>query len=188
MIFIETLNFQLQLVSLLSGSRRIDLCLFKKQLNIKVMKTYTLIIGILFFLSGTALSQNITLANNVEVTNGGTQYGVSMGWSDKLNIEYGMFHSMSPKDSQNNGEVTQYHQGSTTEQSFSGVYLDYPIRIGQYFDMGLLVRTGLVNGQDFKITPALMSSLHLGKSLNLNVGVGFRGLSPTLNTGLKISF
>jgi len=54
--------------------------------------------------------------------------------------------------------------------------------------MGLLVRTGLVNGQDFKITPALMGSLHLGKSLNLKVGVGFRGLSPTLNTGLKISF
>ncbi len=92
------------------------------------------------------------------MTNDGIQYRVSIGWCERLNIEYGMFHSMSPKDSQNNGEVTQYHQGSTTERSFSGVYLDYPMHTGQYFDMGLLVRTGLVNGQDFKITPALMGS------------------------------
>ncbi|MEQ8546821.1 MAG: hypothetical protein RIC03_02870 [Cyclobacteriaceae bacterium] len=151
------------------------------------MKTSTIIIALFVLTSWNVLGQSIAVSNNVEITTGGTKYGVSVGWSDKWNIEYGMFHLRAPQNSFENVEGVQYHQESLNENNFSGLYFSYPLTRGEHVDFGLMVRTGLVNVQDFKITPSVMGRLHLTDRINLNLGLGFRALSPTVNTGLKIN-
>jgi len=151
------------------------------------MKTSVILFALFVVASWNVLGQNMSVSNNIEITTGGAKYGVSVGWSDRWNIEYGMFHMQAPQNSFENAEGVQYHQESLNEHNFSGLYFSYPLRKGEYVDFGLMVRTGLVNTRDFKITPTMMGQLHLTKRINLNVGLGFRALSPTVNTGLNIN-
>ncbi len=144
------------------------------------MKTSTITFAILL-VSTVAFSQNLSVSSYMERTVVGSKVGTSVGYSSKSGIEYGGFYQRAVDGATPEG-ATKWN----FEQQFYGAFFTYPVISGNFFNLGFNVRTGVSNGENFVITPSLLSSISPIKSIKLGAGIGVRALRPTIQARVTI--
>ena len=129
-----------------------------------------------------ASAQNLVASSYVEQSFVSSKLGYSIGVKfQETKIELGVFqqNSMVSFDTENSS-VTDY------ERTFTGVYMNYPMFETRTLTLNFKIRTGVSNGENFVITPAVNGDYTLNRKIQVMGGVGVRAFRPTLMTGIKI--
>lgn len=137
-----------------------------------------IILAIMIAATLSANAQGITVASYVEQTSVSPKLGYMLGYTfdSEIPVEVGaFFHNelMNPA----NGQTEFYNK--RRETSFVGAYFNYPAVVGHKFDLYLQIRTGVVNKENFTITPSLEGRMKLTKQLHIATAVGTRCFRPT---------
>jgi len=142
-------------------------------------KLITLSVALL--LAQAIYSQGITAKSYIEQTQVGNKLGTAIGYTFPCEVEIGGFYQQTG-DFMNAQETTERFY----EKKFTGMYVNLPLKHYGKLNFDLNIRTGAVNGQNFAITPSLLSSYSPIKAIKLGVGIGTRMFRPTLQAALSI--
>ena len=127
-------------------------------------------------------AQRVVASSYIEQTQISSKLGYSVGVVfSESNIELGAFqqNNMSSMD-------PEVWDDNAYERSFTGVYMNYPMLEKRMLSLNFKIRTGLSNGENFVITPAVNGDYEVSKKIKVTGGVGVRAFRPTLVSGIKI--
>ena len=144
------------------------------------MKKLT-VIALTILFTHTLSAQDLTARSYVEKTAIGNKLGTAVGYIFPCKVEVGGFYQKNA-EFMNAQEITERFY----EKEFAGMYLNLPLKHYHKINFDLNVRTGVVNGQNFAITPSLLGSYSPVKAIKMGVGVGARMFRPTLQASLAI--
>ncbi len=136
---------------------------------------------IMFMFSVVVLAQGFSVNSYLERTIVGPKLGTAIGYHVKSGIEVGGFYQEAVQ-----GTVTETDRPWRYERQFYGAFFTYPVVSRNFFNLGFNVRTGISNGENFVITPSLLSSISPIKPIRLGIGIGARALRPTLQGSITI--
>ncbi len=142
----------------------------------KTIYTFALLIAISLQLH----SQSIYASSYTESTHISPKIGAAVGFSFSNQIELGGFYQNSVTDVPTRSDGYKIY-----EETFMGMYFNYPIVSDRLASLKLNVRTGVTNSENFTITPSLLANYNLLKTMQLGVGVGVRAFRPTLQASVK---
>ncbi|WP_258097951.1 hypothetical protein [Marinoscillum pacificum] len=128
-----------------------------------------------------AFGQGLSLKSYIEQTEVGPKVGSALGFNTKSGIEIGGFFQKAV-----DGMLTEESTPWNCEKEFYGAYFTYPVVSGQFFDLGFNVRTGVSNGENFTITPSLLTSVSPIKQVKVGAGLGVRAMRPTVQGVITI--
>lgn len=137
--------------------------------------------SIALLLAQAIYSQGITAKSYIEQTQVGNKLGTAIGYTFPCKVEIGGFYQQTA-DFMNTQEITPRFY----EKEFTGMYINLPLKHYGKLNFDLNIRTGAVNGQNFAIAPALLSSYSPMKAIKLGVGIGTRMFRPTLQAAVSI--
>jgi hypothetical protein len=152
----------------------------QKTVTIQALRLLVAILSIFAIQAVTA--QRVITSSYMEYTKVSPKLGYSIGYQfGDTHIEVGAFqqNNMAP-------ENTEASTPSDYEQKFTGVYMNYPMLETKALNLTFKIRTGISNGENFVITPAINGDYKLYKKVQLTGGVGVRAFRPTLVSGIKI--
>ncbi|MGB3464888.1 MAG: hypothetical protein WBA74_06455 [Cyclobacteriaceae bacterium] len=131
-----------------------------------------------------AKAQQTFIEPITEQTMVGQKLGVQVGYESPLGYEIGAFYQQASSMliTGENADMPRFY-----EQEFIGAFFAGTLWSGHNCDIKLNVRTGATNRANFTITPSVMGSYKLSRSMKLQCGVGMRNLRPTLRLGLRLS-
>lgn len=135
---------------------------------------------LMFAFIATTKAQGITASTYIEQTKVSPKLGYMIGYhfGSEYGIEVGGFIQ---NEMQSPGQTTdtEYYM-QRRETSFAGMYFNYPAYMGNKFEVTIQIRTGVVNAENFVITPSVEGSYKLTQKLLVSAGVGTRCFTPTL--------
>lgn len=123
-----------------------------------------------------AYSQGVKAYSYTEINKFSTRLGTALGFETNNSIEFGAFYQVSLGKSNESRPKHEY--------KFVGGYLAMPFVSNQNFNLKFKVRVGMVNRENFVITPSLDAQFYLNKFIGLGLGVGTRNLNPTVMTSI----
>ncbi len=148
------------------------------------MKTLTTLITILLIaITFDATSQSFIASTYMEQTHVSPKLGTTIGYSFDSQIEIGGFYQNASSDLSKNSESTSLEQ----EEEFYGAYFSYPVVDRAKTGLQFNIRTGVVNGQNFLITPSLLGNYKIMNNISVGAGVGIRTFRPTLQASIKLN-
>lgn len=74
-----------------------------------------------------------------------------------------------------------------SENEFYGAFFAYPLLDGKWTSVKVNIRTGVSNGENFVITPALLADIKPLKHIHLGGGIGIRSFRPTYMATVKFN-
>ncbi|WP_370087437.1 hypothetical protein [Ekhidna sp.] len=138
---------------------------------------------------GTVSAQKVVVRTYVEKTNMSLKTGTAIGFENKFNWEYGaFFQEASLMESFMMSKEDLEELPHMYEKDFVGIYFAVPIVSREQYLVKANVRTGITNGENFVITPSVLADYKPIKHLIIGMGVGVRGLRPTLQASVALSF
>lgn len=142
--------------------------------NLLVRKLIVLAFILLLVGASLAQSQGLQAKTYLEHTHVSPKFGTSIGYVFSDHIEVGGFF-------QRASEIAEPETGRPlqSENEFYGAYFAYPLVAGEHAAIKFNVRTGVSNGENFVITPSIMTSYHPLKNLAIGGGIGVRAFRPT---------
>ena len=147
------------------------------------MKTLRHFITIFFCgLSLASIGQNLQASTFVERTHVSPKFGSSFGYQWDNQIELGGFY----QTAQENAGVSE-HRRRWMEREFYGIYFNYPMIGYAKANVKLNIRTGVVNGETFIITPGVLAHYSPIKQITVGAGLGTRTMRPTYRASLMIN-
>jgi hypothetical protein len=111
----------------------------------------------------------------VERTHIGPKVGTATTYEFANLMEVGIFYQQATTKLE-----AEYGRPLMVENQFMGITMAAPLLSAGPILVKLNVRTGISNGQNFVITPALLGSLKILKRIDFQTGVGTRNFKPTL--------
>lgn len=147
----------------------------------KTLFTFTTIL--LLFAPSIVSSQSFKASTYMEQTHISPKLGTTVGYSFDSQIEIGGFYQSASTGQSRNSESTSREQ----EEEFFGAYFSYPVATGEKTGLQFNIRTGVVNGENFLITPSLLGNYRIMKTVSVGAGVGIRTFRPTLQAGIKLN-
>lgn len=131
-------------------------------------------------------SQDLKLETYIEKTHVSPKAGIRFIFVGRDRLEMGAFYQRHTYiEWKEQSTLPRFH-----EKEFYGLRLGYPLvtAYNQSYSIKFHVRTGMVNNQNFIITPSITSALQFWKIFNVGVGVGMRAFRPTMigSLGLRI--
>jgi hypothetical protein len=152
----------------------------QKSVTVQVLRLALAIVAI--FAIHIASAQQVITSSYVEYSHVSSKLGYSVGYQfGDTHIEVGAFQQNSM-----NNPSTEVGAPADYEQKFAGVYMNYPIVQGNALSLSFKIRTGVSNGENFVITPAVNGDYKLYKKVQITGGLGVRAFRPTLVSGIKI--
>ena len=153
------------------------------------MKKAFLFISMLVLLLVTSQAQRFQITNYVEKTHTGSpQAGIAVGVSNGYDWEYGAFYQESSIVESLMSEKRKSDLPLVYEREFYGLYFAAPFYYLGMFQLKFNIRTGISNGENFIITPSLLTDFKPTKNIRLGAGIGTRLLKPTLQGSFSILF
>ncbi len=147
------------------------------------MKNSILTITLIFFGFLHSSAQNIMAETYVEKTHISPKLGSSVGYQFLSGIQVGGFLQRSVEV-----QAPEYGRPLTQENSLYGIFFAYPIPTKlKWIDLHLKTRTGVMNNQNFVITPSFHGTYTPFKLLAVSAGVGIRSFQPAYHFALKIN-
>jgi hypothetical protein len=150
------------------------------------MKKLTITIIAFIVALGSASAQAPLFRSYVEITKVSPKMGVAIGYKNNLSWEFGVFYQEASVYETLFTEERDYRPYNY-EKTFVGLFFTAPITVSELFDIKCNVRTGVVNGENFVITPTIGADYKLSKKLLVGVGVGARAFRPTLQASVAYS-
>ncbi len=152
------------------------------------MKKQLLIL--LFFVAIVApVFAQVIFRTYVEKTQISPKVGVSIGFENQFQWEYGaFFQETSLMESLMMSEVDKEALPQYYEKRFVGLYVAVPIVFRKSYVVKANIRTGVTNGENFIITPSVLADYKLARHIRVGVGMGLRNLRPTLQSSVAFSF
>ena len=141
-----------------------------------IFTTFALVVFTTF-----AFGQDLSLRSYIEQTEVGPKVGSALGYNTKSGIEVGGFFQKAVDGMSPEGATPWNY-----EKEFYGAYFTYPVVDGYFFDLGFNVRTGVSNGENFIITPSLLTSVSPIKQVKVGAGLGVRAMRPTVQGTITI--
>ena len=111
----------------------------------------------------------------------GPKVGTSVGFNSKAGIEVGGFFQKAVEGTAPEGATPWNY-----EKEFYGAYFTYPVVSGYFVDLGFNVRTGVSNGENFVITPSILTSIAPIQQIKIGAGLGVRAMRPTVQGKITI--
>lgn len=154
---------------------------FGISINDKAMKTLARISAILVMVLATAFNaaaQGVTISTYVEQTKTSPKLGYMLGYTfdSEIAIEVGLFyHNELP----GYDHILAESYMKRRETQFAGFYFGYPAINTEKFDLIIQIRTGVVNNENFVITPTIEGRYKASKRIYVGAGLGTRCFSPT---------
>jgi len=124
----------------------------------------------------------------IEQTSVSPKGGTAIGVVFKNAMSVGVFYQESKVVKGLMGQEQYLALPSDYEKEFYGAYFTAPIDDQGLIGFDVQIRAGISNGENFVITPSLLSSLKLTRSIELGAGVGVRAFRPTVQSSLTIKF
>lgn len=149
------------------------------------MKTLRNTLILLAALTATTIAygQGFTAATYFEYTHISPKAGTNVGFEFTTGVELGAFY----QNAVNYQSTGNEWKDRMIEREFIGVYFAYPMYNSRYFNTKLNVRTGVTNGENFKITPAITANFTPYKRFAVGAGIGARGFRPTGLVSLRMT-
>lgn len=142
--------------------------------TVDILKKQIIIIFLLSLVVRTAYTQGIKVYSYTESNKFSTRLGIAVGFETSGLFEFGAFYQVSPGRAKESG--LEY------ETKFAGGYVAMPIVAKANFNIKFKTRVGMVNNENFVITPSLDTQFFLKKFIGFGFGVGSRNLRPTAMT------
>jgi len=146
----------------------------------KSLRTFLTIF--ILFIGLSSFSQSFEATTYIEQTHIGPKLGTAIGYTFKSDMELGGFYQNAAGTN-----VRSESSYQTYEKEFYGMYVNYPLTGNDKIDLKFNIRTGVTNGQNFLITPSLLTNFKPSKFISFGAGVGVRCFRPTLQACLKIN-
>lgn len=147
------------------------------------MKATTLILSLIFISFSQVISaQSIKAGSYMERTFSSPMVGTSITYEFKGRAEIGGYAQRAMNVA--GGESADGYQRTETE--FYGAFFAYPLVYSEKASLKFNARAGLVNGENFLITPGLTASYSPYSVITLSGGVGVRSFLPTLMGQIQI--
>ncbi len=121
-----------------------------------------------------AYSQGVKAYSYTEINKFSTRLGTALGFETNNSFEFGAFYQFTPGKSNESRPKYEY--------KFVGGYLAMPFVVKAKFNLKFKTRVGMVNNENFVITPSLDAQFFLNKFIGFGLGVGARNLRPTAMT------
>lgn len=141
---------------------------------------------ILFIVSGSLLTfhsrlcaQDFKITTYVERTYISPKMGMSAGYRFGCSFEAGGFYQ---KEIQSGFS----EQPEKCEHEFYGMYFSIPVLCREKFGLDFMIRSGMVNKENFTITPSLNLDYRPFRILGIGGGIGLRNLRPTFMPRIEI--
>ncbi len=153
----------------------------QKSVAIQVIR---LLVGfIAIFAMQAATAQHVITSSYIEQTHISPKLGYSIGYQfGDTHIEVGVFNQNAmTSNASESGTIDRQ------EKNFAGVYMNYPMLEKDALSLSFKIRTGVSNGENFVITPAINGNYKLFKKIMITGGLGVRAFRPTLISGIKIT-
>lgn len=151
------------------------------------MKKLFLILPV-FLLTCTVFAQQFVTSTYVERTSVSPKTGVSIGTVNRYGMEFGGFYQESKLiESTLMSERSLEALPRMYEQVFYGAYFACPLLYSRISEVRLNIRTGVVNGESFVITPSVLGRYKFNQTLSVGAGVGVRAFRPTFQTKISIT-
>ena len=149
----------------------------------KVIITKLVVLVFLLILVGSSFAQGqgLQARTYLEHTHISPKFGTSVGFIFGDQIEVGGFFQRAAVQ-----EQAEYGRPLQSENEFYGAYFAYPLLAGEMAAIKFNVRTGVSNGENFVITPSVMTSYRPLKNLSVGGGVGVRAFRPTYMASISI--
>ncbi len=146
------------------------------------MKTLTTFgIALLTSLSQIA-AQNLFTSSYIEKTHVSPKAGIQVGYRFSTNHEVGIFYQ---KEVDMPGS-REAKKPRFYEKEFLGVNLSAQLISFHKVNMLIDIRIGVINKENFGLTPSLKFDYEIIKRVHLNAGIGARTFTPTYQGGIKI--
>ena len=131
--------------------------------------------------------QSVTIAGDLSVSGNSTVAGTAsfannqVTINSKAGIEVGGFFQKAVEGTAPEGATPWNY-----EKEFYGAYFTYPVVSGYFVDLGFNVRTGVSNGENFVITPSILTSIAPIQQIKIGAGLGVRAMRPTVQGTITI--
>jgi len=136
---------------------------------------------------GVAKAQQLVAKTYMEKTYVSPKTGFALGLQTYTGIEVGAFYQESYLREKIFGKAEKKRvMPRFYEKRFYGAYMSYPVVNEYYYDIQFNIRTGIVNGTNFIITPSVLAHFHPVQAVKLGAGVGVRSFQPTLQTSVTV--
>lgn len=150
------------------------------------MKKLLVIFALLAVTIATANAQQLSAKVYIEQTTVNMKNGAALGVSFPKGGGLGAFYQQTATEMLDTDEEDLMEKNY--EKDFYGIYMAYPIVNKPAFELDLQVRTGMVNGENFAITPSVLAGFKPVKHITLEAGLGARSFSLTYQVGVKFNF
>ncbi len=153
---------------------------------------YKILIAITLFIISTSIdAQSLTLSSYMEQTRVSPKIGTSVGYQFVSEYAYTDFIFAAEVGGFYQQEVSTVSGENAKkrhrEKSFFGIYMETPLVYLNKFSMGLNVRTGIQNKENFMITPSIKAKYQPADFISFSAGMGARCMQPTMLLDVKIS-
>lgn len=127
-------------------------------------------------------AQDVQTRSYMERTSAGPKVGTAIGFNFTNQMEIGGFYQRAV-------EMAEAEAGRPliAENKFYGAYFGYPLLSGERTLIKLNVRTGVSNGENFLITPSILTTYKLFNTLKIGTGIGVRAFKPTVMASLTLN-
>ncbi len=159
------------------------------------MKSLTFILVVFLFSSHMGNAQQLFMSSYFEATKVSPKLGTEMGarlsydidyagYNNRMWIEMGGFYQKEANVLFENNETVSLR---FYEKEFYGLFFAAPVTSFNNGSLMLKVRTGVINGENFAITPSAIANYRLSRHLEINIGVGVRSFNPTVQSGIRFN-
>jgi len=140
-----------------------------------------------FLIASATMGQRLVTSSYVEYTSVSPKTGLSIGAVNYYGWEYGGFYQDAKVlESVLMSETKLSKLPRRYERVFYGAYFTVPLTNLLSGELKLNVRTGVINNENFVITPSLLADFRLNQLLSVGGGLGVRALAPTVQTRITI--
>ena len=146
------------------------------------MKTFTISVIIILASLGQGYAQNLFTTSYIEKTKVSPKAGIQVGYQFASKHEIGLFY-------QKEVDMLGGHESIKPrfyEKEFLGVSVSSQLYSFQKIDMILNVRIGVINKENFALTPSFKMDYEVIQRIHIQAGLGVRSFNPTLQGGIKI--
>ncbi|MEM9895365.1 MAG: hypothetical protein AAF789_03270 [Bacteroidota bacterium] len=134
----------------------------------------------------TVFSQQLKITKYIERTHISPKIGTAIGFVNQYGWEYGAFYQEASILESTMSEERRSQLPRFYEREFYGAYFSAPLLYSGNLKLKMNVRTGVSNGENFVITPSLLSDYKVTRRITIGAGVGSRAFRPTLQGSISV--
>jgi len=152
------------------------------------MKKHTITLAIFILTLGGIQAQKTVVKTYLEKVHAGYKVGSAIGHETYNQIEFGAFYQKAAAGGNGESQALAVGTIGKFESEFTGIYVAIPIQDSDEVDFKIQVRTGITNRRIFTTTPSLLAHYKPVDQIRFGFGIGFRVLTPTIQSSFSISF